>query len=195
MKKFTKVILFGILFSIFGYGGFWYSTQASAETYVWSGHWDYTYKMEIRFMNNVTGNTKLRSLVNNGVYDNWNNKTSSINFVSTNSATGRFILVDNVDFSSVTWSGKAEGSSTNWDGSYHYNGVKIKLNEHYLDGYTDWKTLGVVAHEFGHAVGLRHRELNGRGYLMYPNDSRTVNAANSDELGVLKNHYNWHGCQ
>jgi predicted Zn-dependent protease len=197
MRKLIKLSFFILVLSIFSIGGFIFSTKTHAESDVFAGHWDYTDKDSIRFMNNVRNNTRLQSLVGNGVYDSWNNQTNTINLVSTNSTTGRYIDVTNVNFSSVTWSGKAEGSSSNWDSNFHYYGVNIKLNEYYLNNiseYTDWKITGVVAHEFGHALGLQHRTTTS-AYLMYPNDGRTVNKPNSYELATLDTHYSWHGCE
>lgn len=183
-NKMLKVVIFSFLLSITTFGSGAYLGYAT--DYAWDGHW--ANETAIPYVNGVLGNTVLKSLVNDAALDNWNNNDYTINFFSSNNATGRHILVENVNLSSVTWTGKAEGASYNWDGNNHYYGVNIRLNtaKGILD-YSNAKLKGLIAHEFGHALGLEHR--TGQDYLMYPYDNRAAYTPNADERQTIYNHY------
>ena len=157
-----------------------------AHANVWEGRWKNP--DSIPYVNNVSGNSVLKGLVNNGALDNWNNNQSTVTFEKSSSTTGRYIEVENVNFSSVTWSGIANGASSNWDSNGYYRGIEIQINEALTDSYSKSKLLGVIAHEFGHAVGLQHQE-GSKDYLMYPYDNRNTNIISSKEKNILKVHY------
>lgn len=187
MFKKSRLLFFSLLVTLsifsFSVGGFY---AKASNAYTFDGHW--SNETAIPYVNNVSSNSRLKSLVNNAALDNWNNNQWVVDLYSSYDANGRNILIDNVSFSSVSWTGKAEGSSTNWDGSNHYYGVDIKLNEaKNIMSYSDSKLEGLIAHEIGHAVGLEHR--SSSSYLMYPYDSRTQFVPNSTEISTLWYHY------
>ena len=153
---------------------------------VWEGRWKNPDK--VPYINNVSGNSTLKSLVNDAALDNWNNNQDVVTFKKITDTTVRHIYVKNVDLSSVTWSGIAEGASYNWDSNGYYKGVEIKINEHYTDDYDKSTIRGVIAHEFGHAVGLQHQS-SSKQYLMYPSDARTTEIISTKEEKILKEHY------
>lgn len=150
----------------------------------WDGRWEDP--SNVHFANFVRSNSVLKSRVNNAAYDNWNNNQDTIEFVASNKPPR--ITVENVDFSSVEWTGRAKGASNNWDSKKHYIEVEIMLNEGKgIMDYDDDKLLGLIAHEFGHAVGLKHQ--NNSNYLMYCYDSRKTNVLSSAEKTILEDHY------
>lgn len=182
-KTKSKIALLLCLVSL---SSFIVSGKEASAADTWRGHW--SNETAIPFLNNVTGNTTLKGLVNTAAMDNWNNNTWVIDFYRTSYASNRQIKVDNVDLSSVSWTGKAEGASYNWDGSGHYYVVNIKLNEgKNIMNYSQSKLKGLIAHEFGHAVGLQHR--NTSSYLMYPYDTRRQYVPNTNETYSLQLHY------
>lgn len=188
MLKNKKIKIFLAVFLCFGISFFTGALVSNASSvYTWKGHW--SNETSIGYVNNVTNNSTLKSLVNNAALSNWNNNQGTIKFFSSNTTSGRKIIVNNVKLSSVSWTGKAEGASHNWDGSGHYYGVNIKLNEAKpIMNYSSTKLKGLIAHEFGHALGLKHRT-SGKNYLLYPYDSRTQYTPNSNERSTLYNHY------
>lgn len=160
----------------------------AAAAYAWDGHW--SNQNSIYYVNNISSTSRLGSLVNTAALDNINNNQYTVRLVKTNSTTSaRHIVVNKITSSSISWTGKAEGANYNWDSNKHYYGVTIKLNtgKPILD-YSDAKLKGLIAHEFGHALGLEHRDVS-RSYLMYPYDSRTQFTPNSTEDSTLYNHY------
>lgn len=157
-----------------------------AHANVWEGRWKNP--DSIPYVNNVSGNSALKSLVNNAALDNWNNNQNIVTFEKSRSTTGRYIEVENVNFSSVTWSGIANGADNNWDSKGYYKGIEIQINEAKTENYSDSKLLGVIAHEFGHAVGLQHQS-GSKNYLMYPYDNRDTNIISTKEKKILEVHY------
>ncbi|KGX84909.1 hypothetical protein N784_11590 [Pontibacillus litoralis JSM 072002] len=101
--------------------------------------------------------------------------------------------MDDVYLPSVSWTGRASGAASNWDGNYHYYDINVKLNVgNGILSYSNSKLTGLIAHELGHAVGLEHRTTSnggGRDFLMYPYDSRYQYTPNSTEDATLYNLY------
>lgn len=157
-----------------------------AHANVWEGRWKNP--DSIPYVNNVSGNSVLKSFVNDAALDNWNNNQTTLTFEKSRSTTGRHIEVENVNFSSVTWTAIANGADGNWDSKGYYKGIEIQINEAKIEDYGDFQLLGVIAHEFGHAVGLKHQS-GSKKYLMYPYDDRDTNIISSKEKKILEIHY------
>lgn len=87
------------------------------------------------------------------------------------------VVAGKANYGNTWWSGLTTPQST---GGY-YTSQTIQINLYYTDGYSNWETQGVWAHEFGHVVGLAH-DNGSTGFLMYFSDARTVNSPTIDEI-------------
>jgi len=105
-KKIIISISFALIVVLFG--GF-YTGYSCACT--WNGD-TLTPKWEnpknIVYINNVSSNqSRLKSLVNNAALSNWNNSQSTIKLVKGDSIPSKYISVEDVNLSSVNWTGIA----------------------------------------------------------------------------------------
>lgn len=159
--------------------------KANASSNTWKGYWKN--ETGIPFVNNVS-NSHLNTLVLNAALDNVNNHQDTVTYKRSFNMSGRYVEVKDVNLSSVSWTGKAEGASYNWDGNNHYYNVNIKLNVGKgILNYSNEKLKGLIAHELVHAIGLKHRAT--KDYLMYPYDSRNQYTPNPVERATIRNHY------
>lgn len=94
--------------------------------------------------------------------DQWN-AVGRINIAGDTGSTVNDLHVQDVNRSTVTWSGRWVASAGQDD---------IYLNGHFLANYTYPKVRGVIGHEIGHALRLGH--FNNRSALMHCSDNRTV---------------------
>lgn len=100
------------------------------------------------------------------------------------------IIVQDNNYTSSEWTGKAEGSYK--DGKFpdsYYSQVNILLNTKNSNGldvrdYSAWKLQGLVGHELGHSIGLGHSTSTSR--LMYCYDSRSVNTLATKDKEIIE---------
>lgn len=72
----------------------------------------------------------------------------------------------------------------------NYASMRCYLNTYYTGGYTAHQTQGVLAHEFGHSLGLGHQTSLAIMSVMYPyTNNRVYWLPKPDDISGVNNLY------
>lgn len=184
MKKLISLSLVAVMLTM-------YSTIASAATlngYKWNNPHTLTVCNSTAMTNN-TNNAGIHysAMEFNASYSWYTALGSNLSF--SYSSSGCQISSDANNYGNISWDGLTNYTSP---GGTYLSATTLTVNTYHTNAYSQSKTEGVLAHEFGHSLGLS--DVSGSSNtskLMYFSSARTSSTPQTDESSAIKTLYGW----